>query len=41
MAQPAPNNTINYFLHTTFNYPDDGRGIPGGGAEGVGSVFRE
>jgi NAD(P) transhydrogenase len=21
MRQPAPNNTINYFLETTFNYP--------------------
>jgi NAD(P) transhydrogenase len=21
MAQPAPNNTINFFIHTTFNYP--------------------
>jgi NAD(P) transhydrogenase len=21
MAQPAPNNTLNFFIHTTFNYP--------------------
>ena len=21
MAQPSPNNTINYFVETTFNYP--------------------
>lgn len=21
MAQPAPNNSINYFVETTFNYP--------------------
>ncbi|MGB1222314.1 MAG: NAD(P)(+) transhydrogenase, partial [Alcanivoracaceae bacterium] len=21
MRQPAPNNTIDYFVHTTFNYP--------------------
>jgi NAD(P) transhydrogenase len=41
MSQPAPNNTINYFLHTTFNYPTMAEAYRVAALRGLDRVFRE
>ncbi len=33
MSQSGTANSLLYFINTTFNYPDDGRSLPRGGAE--------
>ena len=41
MSQPAPNNTINYFLHTTFNYPTMAEAYRVAALRGLDRVYRE
>jgi NAD(P) transhydrogenase len=41
MSQPPPNNTINYFLHTTFNYPTMAEAYRVAALRGLDRVFRE
>ncbi len=39
MSQPAPNNTIRYFVNTTFNYPTMAEAYRVAALDGLGRVF--